>query len=205
MSVSSEGRWTALRRPGGRLSGRRQTQNVIRQHWMPRRIVIPWYFQYHGSRGRSRETTRFNLRRCAARPGLHRGEPFSASSMSPGREDHLHRIEDAGLLPGAALRPSVRATRPSTIPLSQAAMDTRKSKTNSMGDRRSMRLHKCTPLTAISQTLFEIEATASPFLLETMVGKETRARAIPPAPGSRPRSALRRRLRHSHPWGHSPP
>jgi hypothetical protein len=54
---------------------------------------------------------------------------------------------------------------------------TRKSKTKSMGDRRSMRLHKCTPLAAISQTLFEIEASGSTFLLETMAGKETRARA----------------------------
>jgi hypothetical protein len=57
--------------------------------------------------------------------------------------------------PARRLRLSVRAIRPSTVPWAQIPMDAEKSKAKSVGDRRSMRLHKCTPLSAISQTLFE--------------------------------------------------
>jgi len=43
-SVSREGRWTALRRPDGRLPGRRQAQNVKCQHWKHRRTGMPGRF-----------------------------------------------------------------------------------------------------------------------------------------------------------------
>jgi hypothetical protein len=52
-----------------------------------------------------------------------------------------------------------------------------------MGDRRSLNLHKCTPLAAISQTLLEIEASGSTLLLETMAGEgDARTRVTRPTP-----------------------
>ena len=91
-------------------------------------------------------------------------------------QSRIDRNEESVLLLDAACdRPCAQVVpRP---PHRLKRLWTRKSKTKSMGDRRSLNLHKCTPLAAISQTRFEIEASGSTFLLETMAGEETRARA----------------------------
>jgi hypothetical protein len=104
----------------------------------------------------------FNLR---SNSSSARSSPRSAtgslSTTSRWQLDKRLRNSNPVRLPGAALRRAVRAFRPSTVPWSQIAMDAENSKSKSVGDRRSMRLHKCTPLTAISHALFEIEATGS--------------------------------------------
>ena len=112
-----ERRWTRLRRPCGRLSGRRKTQNVKCQHWKHRRTGMPGHF-HPGlpllARIRQPPSTSFAthlLRVCCTSHATPRVQ--CPDGAEPNRS--LRRVRPA---PRRRVRRTVRSSRPSTVPSS---------------------------------------------------------------------------------------